>query len=76
MIEINELVMSLPDMTPEEGEKLANDVAVRLVTDLPIGFNCRSIDSLDVRLSVLHTTDHNKLADDIVTNIRYLLSNR
>lgn len=76
MIEINEMIMSLPDMTPEQGERLGYDVAERLMKTLPPGDVGTHIASLDIRLTVSASADHGQLADDIAMQIRYQLMNR
>jgi hypothetical protein len=76
MIEINELTMSLPDMTPEQGERLGYDVAECLANTLPSGDKETHVDSLDIRLTVSSSTDHHQLANEIAAQIRYQLQNR
>lgn len=76
MIEISELTMSLPDMTPEQGERLGYDVAECLMSTLPPDHWGTHIDSLDIRLTVSSSTDHHQLANEIAAQIRYQLLNR
>jgi hypothetical protein len=76
MIEINEMIMSLPDMTPEQGERLGYDVAECLMNTLPPGNWGSHINSVDIRLTVSASTDHSQLANDIASQIRYQLMNR
>jgi len=76
MIEINELVISVPDLTPERGEQLGQDVARRLLDVLPQKYGNRIIDSLDVRLSVGSALDYDQMVNDISAQIRYQLLNQ
>ena len=76
MIEINELVISVPDLTPERGEQLGQDVARRLLDVLPQNYGNRIIDSLDVRLSVGSALDYDQMVNDISAQIRYQLLNQ
>ena len=76
MIEINELVINIPDMTQERGEQLGQDVAKRLVDVLPQSHGNVTVDSLDVRISVGSELDYDKMVNDISSNIRYQLLNR
>ena len=76
MIEINELVIHIPDVTPERGEQLGQDVAKRLIDVLPQNYGNVTVDSLDVRISVGSELDYDKMVNDISSNIRYQLLNR
>jgi len=76
MIEIHELMMTLPDMTPEQGERLGQDVAERLLDTLPPNYAGGNIESLDVRLSITSGLDHNQIVSDIAAQIHYQLMNR
>jgi len=76
MIEIRELMMTLPDMTPEQGERLGQDVAERLLDTLPTNYAGGNIESLDIRLSISSGSDHSQLVNDIATQIHYQLMNR
>jgi hypothetical protein len=76
MIEIRELMMTLPDMTPEQGERLGQDVAERLLDILPTNYAGANIESLDISLSITSESDHSQLVNDITTQIHYQLMNR
>ena len=76
MIEIRELMMTLPDMTPEQGERLSQDVAERLLDTLPPNYAGGNIESLDVRLSITSGSHHSQIVNDIAAQIHYQLMNR
>jgi len=76
MIEITELTMSLPDMTPEQGERMGYAVAECLANILPADHERTYVDSLEIRLTVSASTDHQQLANEIAAQIRYQLLNR
>jgi hypothetical protein len=76
MIEIKELTLTLPDMTPQQGEKLGLDVAERLLDTLPPNYASGKIDALDIRLTNTQGRDHNQLVNDIASQIHYQLLNR
>jgi hypothetical protein len=76
MIEINELVISVADLTPERGEQLGQDVAMRLLDELPQSYGTVIIDSLDVRISAGPEWTYDQMINDISSHIRYQLLNR
>jgi len=76
MIEINELVISMPDMSPQQGERLGHDVAIRLMETLPQNCSHRTVDSMNVKLSVPSVSDHDQIVHEIAEQIRFQLLNR
>ena len=60
MIEIKELTLTLPHMTPHQGERLGLDVAQRLLDTLPPKYANGNIDALDIRLTAAKGLDHNQ----------------
>jgi len=76
MIEIKELMLSVPDMTSQQGERLGVDVAERLFDTLPPKYANGNIEALDIRLTAAQGLDHSQLVNDIASQIHYQLLNR
>lgn len=76
MIEINELIISLPDMSPQQGEQLGHDVATRLMETLPQSYSQRSIDLMNIELTMPSASDHDQIVCEIANQIRFQVLNR
>ena len=76
MIEINELIMNVPDMSPQQGEQLGHDVAVRLMETLPQNYSQGSIDSMNIKLTMPLASDHDQIVSEIAEQIRFQVLNR
>jgi hypothetical protein len=51
MIEIQDLVLKVPNISPEEGQQMGTDIAQRVAAALPEGTSDRTIGELNLRLS-------------------------
>ena len=69
MTHIDELILRIPGLNAEEGRRLGETVVRQMSDKLPEYADGRSLDALDVQISLYPGMGHSQIADAIVDQL-------
>ncbi|MCG8327023.1 MAG: hypothetical protein MI974_05020 [Chitinophagales bacterium] len=69
MIDIKEMVLQIPEMGKEEGQRLAQEVSQKLTALLPADFEPQTIDAINLKLDYPNGASRSQLSTLIATSI-------
>ena len=74
MLEIEQLILRIPNISPEEGRQMSYQIVQRLSEHIPLRSPNRHIEQLDMQIRLSENLSNNQMVDRISTAILQRIS--